>query len=87
MQCFNNLLCITDSEIFDRVGKSDIGRKDDLSVFGPDLLYTAVIWAIFQLLGKYPISNILFKSLESEKEIGVAIKCINLPGVPKWEKV
>ena len=83
MQCFNNLACITDSEIFDRVGKSDIGRKDDLSVLGPDLLYTAVMCAIFQLVGKYPISNILFKSRESEKEIGVAIKCINLPGMPQ----
>ena len=31
---------MTDSQIFDSVGKIDIGRKLDLSVFGPDLLYT-----------------------------------------------
>ena len=72
-QCFNILSCITDSHLFDRVGKIKIGLKLDLSVLGPDLLYTAVMCASFQLFGKWPISNKLFKSLESENESGVAI--------------
>ena len=63
---------MTDSQILDRVGKREIGLKLDFSVFGPDLLYTAVMWAIFHIFGKWPASNRLFNNLEKEKEIGVA---------------
>ena len=65
---------MTDSQILDSVGKREIGLKLDFSVFGPDLLYTAVIWAIFHIWGKWPASKRLFSNLESEKDIGVAIK-------------
>ena len=36
--------------------------------------------------GKCPISNKLLKSIEREKETGVEIIWINLPGMPQYEK-
>ena len=68
MQCFNNLSCIIDSQIFDNVGNSEIGRKFALSVFGPDLLYMAVTCASFQISGK------LLNNQDNGKDIGVATK-------------
>ena len=78
---------MTDSQIFDSVGNKDIGLKLDFSVLGPDLLYIAVICAIFQICGKWPASNRLFSNLESEKDTGVAIIWMKLPGIPQCEKV
>ena len=42
-------------------------------------------WAIFHKYGKWPISNKLLNNLDIENEIGVAIICINLPGIPHCE--
>ena len=42
--------------------------------------------AIFHKSGKWPISNKLLKSLDIEKEIGVEIILINLPGIPQCER-
>ena len=41
--------------------------------------------AIFHILGKWPISNKLLKSLDIENEIGVEIRLINLPGIPQYD--
>ena len=53
--------------------------------FEPLFLKIGVTWAIFQILGKYPISKWLLNSLESEKEISVDINCRNLPEIPHGE--
>ena len=36
--------------------------------------------------GKWPISKQLFKTLDKLKEMGVAIKLRNLPGIPQCEE-
>ena len=77
---------MTDSQIFDKVGKIDIGRKFALSVLSPDLLWIAVMCSIFQMSGKWPSSNKLLNSLDKENDIGVEIKWINLPGMPQCDK-
>ena len=77
---------MTDSQIVDKVGKIELGRKFDLSVLAPDFLWIAVMWAIFQISGKWPISNKLLNNLDNEKDIGVEMKCINFPGMPQCDK-
>ena len=53
--------------------------------FGPTLLYIGVIWAIFHISGKYPISKKLLNILDNEKDIGVEMSPRNLPGTPQWD--
>ena len=76
---FNNLLWITDSNIFDRIGRIDICLWFVFEDFWPDLLKTAVMWVSFQMSGKGPISNILLNNLEMEYDIGFAMRWI-----PQW---
>ena len=76
---FYNLLWITDSNIFDRVGRIDICLWFVFEDFWPDLLKTAVMWVSFQMSGKGPISNILLNNLEMEYDIGFAMRWI-----PQW---
>ena len=45
----------------------------------------AVIWAIFHISGKRPISNKLLNNLDIEKEMGVAIRLRNFPEIPQCE--
>ena len=70
---------ITDSNIFDRVGRIDICLWFVFEDFWPDHLKTAVMWVSFQMSGKGTISNILLNNLEMEYDIGFAIKWI-----PQW---
>ena len=76
-----------DSKTFDRVGNKEMGQKLVLHVLGPDFLYIAVIWASFQMSGKCPISNILLKRRDIEKDMGVEIRLINFPEIPQWKSV
>ena len=57
-----------------------------MHVFGPDFLYITVIWAIFQMSGKSPISKRMLNRRDIEKDMGVEIRLINFPGIPQWEK-
>ena len=41
------------------------------------------MWAIFQIVGKCPISNKLLKSLDIENDIGVEMKLKNFPEIPQ----
>ena len=77
---------MTDSKIFERVGNNEIGQKLVLHVFGPDFLYIAVIWAIFQMSGESTISKRLLNRRDIEKDMGVEIRLINFPGIPQQEK-
>ena len=43
------------------------------------------MWLSFHIEGKTPSSKWLFRSLESEKDIGVDIKSKNFPEIPQWE--
>ena len=43
------------------------------------------MWAIFQIVGKCPISNKLLKSLDIENDIGVEMKLKNFPEIPQWD--
>ena len=85
-QCLSNLSCITDSQIFDKVGNNEIGRKFLLSVLEPDFLWIAITCAIFQVSGKCPTSNKSLNNQDKEKEIGVEIRWINFPGIPQCDK-
>ena len=77
---------MTDSQILEIVGRIEIGRKELLSVLGPDLLYTAVTCANFHKWVKWPISNRLLNNLDIENDIVVEIIWMNFPGIPHWEK-
>ena len=74
---------MTASMTLDRVGNIEIGLKLDFEFFDPLLLYIGMIWAIFQISGKWPISNKLLNNFESEPEICVEISCRNFPEIPQ----
>ena len=77
---------MTDSQIFDKVGNKEIGRKFLLSVFEPDFLKIAVTCAVFHKSGNCPASNKLLNNLDIENEMGVEIRWINFPGMPQCDR-
>ena len=75
------------SIIFDNVGRRLIGLYIDGSDLRPHLFQMAVIWLTLKISGKLPISKRLLNSLYRGKEIGVAMRAKNFPGIPQYEEL